>query len=412
VYQYIKVKPVDVLAGKLTIENKYDFINLDQFEWAWSLAENGRIIQSGVLAPVSVLPNRSAAITIPFEQPVITPGAEYWLTVAFKLKKDLLWARQGHVVAFEQLAIPFTRIEKPAIDLNEIANLTCHQDNNQVRIQGKMFEVIFKKNTGILSSLVYDNRLYIDKGPVFNLYRATMDNDRTQERGPYLEWEKAGYDSLQYQLKSFTVDTISRQWMQLTTVTDAVTRSGFITTTQIRYTVFGNGEIEVQVAFTPSPTGLAIPRLGVQMILPQNLEYVEWYGRGPHENYSDRATSAPFGQYRSTVTQMVEPYERPQGMGNREAIRWVSICDEDKYGIKIEAHGPLSFTALHYTDQDLHKAAHLYQLQPRKETMLSLDYTQQGIGNASCGPDQLAVYKIPFQPAKLSFSIKPYQINN
>jgi beta-galactosidase len=105
---------------------------------------------------------------------------------------------------------------------------------------------------------------------------------------------------------------------------------------------------------------------------------------------------------------MLEPYERPQGMGNRENVRWVSLCDADDDGIMIVANDQLSFTALHFTDEDLHKAAHLYQLQPRKEIVLSIDYAQQGIGNASCGPDQLPPYKIPFQPAAISFTIQPY----
>jgi beta-galactosidase len=105
---------------------------------------------------------------------------------------------------------------------------------------------------------------------------------------------------------------------------------------------------------------------------------------------------------------MLEPYERPQGMANREDTRWLTLCDADNEGIMIVAHDRLSFTALHFTDQDLHKAEHLYQLHPRKTTVLSLDYAQQGLGNASCGPDQLPEYKIPFKPAAMSFSIQPY----
>ena len=104
---------------------------------------------------------------------------------------------------------------------------------------------------------------------------------------------------------------------------------------------------------------------------------------------------------------MLEPYERPQGMGNREDLRWVSISGEDNNGALIVANGRVSFTALHFTDQDLRAAKHLYQLKPRKETVLSLDYAQQGLGNASCGPDQLPQYKIACRPATISFSIRP-----
>ena len=295
--------------------------------------------------------------------------------------------------------------------MSEMPGITVEQNNNKVMVHGKTFEAGFDKATGTLSSLIYNNRSIIngaENGPLFNLYRATMDNDRTKERGPSIEWEKAGYDSLQYTLRSFTIQEATPQIVKLLAITDAVTRSGFKVTTEILYTVSGNGNIRVDAAFKPASQGLDIPRLGLRMLLEQGLEQIEWYGRGPYENYPDRQGSAAVGRYQSTVTQMQEPYERPQGMGNRGEVHWVKICDDNNQGAMIIAHGRLAFTALHFTDQDLHAAAHLYQLLPRRETVLSLDYAQQGIGNASCGPDPLPAYRIPFQPAKLSFTICAY----
>ena len=96
------------------------------------------------------------------------------------------------------------------------------------------------------------------------------------------------------------------------------------------------------------------------------MENTAWYGRGQQENYSDRKESAAFGDYENTVTQMLEPYERPQGMGNREDVRWIKITDENNIGAVIVANSQLSFTALHFTDQDLRTAHHFYQLKPRK----------------------------------------------
>lgn len=410
VYQYVKVKAIDAVAGKIEIENRYDFLNLDQFDIEWTLSENGKIIQSGSLPPLNIPPNEKQAVTIPFTTPVPAPGAEYWLRVDCRLKKDLLWADRGYSVAFEQLAIPFAVPPMPAIGTNEMPELFIDQTLAILKIRNKIFEAGFDKTNGTLSSLSYHNKSIINgpaHGLVFNLYRATMDNDRTMERGPYLEWEKAGYDSLQYKLRSFTIGEVQKKSITITTVTDAITRSGFVNTTTMQYIVYGNGHIRVEALFKPDTSGMNIPRLGVRMVLSPGLEQVEWYGRGPQENYADRKTAAAIGQYRRTVTAMQEPYERPQGMGNREDIRWITIGDEDNRGIRIVAHGQLSFSALHFTDQDLHEAAHLYQLHPRKETILHLDHAQQGLGNASCGPDQLPEYKIPFKPARLSFTIMP-----
>ncbi|MVT12246.1 glycoside hydrolase family 2 TIM barrel-domain containing protein [Chitinophaga tropicalis] len=409
VYQYIRIKAEDILQGKIRVENRYDFINLNRFAASWSLSEDGKVIQSGVLPSLDVRPNQSAEVLIPFTMPELRSGAAYWLKVDFSLKEDALWAKQGHSVAFEQFAVPFQTPAAPVIQQDEVASLEVLRDDSTVTIHGKTFEASFNTATGYLLSLIYNGRAVIAAGPSFNLYRATMDNDRTKERGPYLEWEKAGYDSLQYKLISFKVDTVNEKYVRITTVTDATAGTGFAATTTIEYIVYGNGYIDVKAAFNPARAELAIPRLGLRMMLKEGLENVEWYGRGPHENYADRKESASMGRYEGTVAGMLEQYERPQGMGNREDIRWVKLTNEDNEGIMIVAGSQLSFTALHYTDQDLHRAAHLYQLQPRRETVLSLDYAQQGIGNASCGPDQLPEYKIATAPAIIHYRLMPYQ---
>jgi beta-galactosidase len=411
VYQYISIKPLDRLKGKIMIKNKYAFINLNQFDWCWSLQQDGKIIQSGTLPASDLRPGDSIIVSIPFESPAVVAGAEYWLNVAFKLRGDDLWAKQGHTVAWEQMAVPFSLQAKPALEVNATTDITVEQNNSVIIINGKNFEAAFDKTTGTLSSLTYNNIKIIrgaENGLAFNLYRATMDNDRTNERGPYIEWEKAGYDRLQYALKSFAVDEVNKKLVRISTVTDAVTKSGFTTAIDIHYTIYGNGYIHVAATFKPVQNDLAIPRLGLRMMLNEGLENVEWYGRGPHENYSDRKESAAFGQYTRTVTDMLEPYERPQGMANRENARWLKITNENNCGVMIVADDQLSFTALHFTDRDLHAAKHLYQLKPRRETVLSLDYAQQGLGNASCGPDQLPQYKIVCKPATVSFGIRPY----
>ena len=417
VYQYLKIMPEDLLNGKINVINKYSFTNLDKFDLAWSLAADGKVIQSGVLPVLNLPPGQSTIINIPYSKPMSLPGSEYWLTISFKLRGDNLWAKQGHTVAWEQMLMPFEKTEKTAISYVDIGNINVVENNHTVSIHGKAFDISFDKTTGTISSLAYGSRTIIsnaENGPMFNLYRARMDNDRTKERGPYIEWSRAGYDSLRYALKSFVFKQVNDKKVSLTTVTDAVTHSGFKVTTTIAYTVYGNGFIDVNAKFNPGRNDLDIPRLGLRMFLNEGLENVEWYGRGPHENYSDRKESADFGQYQNTVNEMLEPYEKPQGMGNREDVRWLKVADSENKGIVIVANGKLNFTTLHYTDQDLSKADHLYQLKPRKETVLSLDYEQLGIGNASCGPTPLPQYYVPVKPADISFTIRPYSpvINN
>ncbi|MDO3628249.1 glycoside hydrolase family 2 TIM barrel-domain containing protein [Mucilaginibacter sp. BT774] len=410
VYQCVKIEPADIIKGKASITNKYSFINLAEFDLCWSLAEDGTTIQSGILPALNLPAAQSTAVTIPFTQPIIHPGAEYWLMVSLKLHEDNRWAKQGHVIAWGQMAVPFETVPSPK-KTDSIPPLGVSENEKEISLNGKTFSIAFDKAVGTISSLTYGAQNIINSirdGPMFNLYRARMDNDRTKERGPYIEWSKAGYDNLNYKLVSLVFKQVSDNKAILTTVTNATTRSGFETNITITYIIYGNGFINVDATFKPGKNDLDIPRLGLRLFLDENLENVEWYGRGPHENYSDRKESAAFGQYQKTVSQMLEPYERPQGMGNREDVRWVKIANNVNSGLVILAKGKLNFTALHYTDQDLWKAHHLYQLKPRKETVLSLDYEQLGIGNASCGPTPLTQYYIPDRPATISFTIKPY----
>ncbi|MDO6435179.1 glycoside hydrolase family 2 TIM barrel-domain containing protein [Flavitalea sp. BT771] len=410
VYQYIKVVPEDPLHGTLNITNTYGFTSLDKFTLHWTLARDGEIVESGTMPPLDLAPGRSAKITVPFHKPEIFPGAEYWLRVEFQLSEDAAWAQQGHIVAWEQVAVPFTVPPKPALAVADLPDLHTTQNDKELAVHSQSFDCSFDKTTGTISSLVYARRPVITRasdGPMFNLYRARLDNDRTEERGPAIEWMKAGYDSLVYTLKSFRVDTAGSKSLIVTTVTDARTRSGFSVDVTMQYTVYGNGYIDVLARFAPRKSDLDIPRLGIRMALHHRLEKVQWYGRGPHENYADRKESAAFGEYSRTVTGMLEPYERPQGMANREDVRWVRVTDEEEEGIRIVAHGKMNFTALHFTDQDLWQAPHLYQLHPREETILSLDYRQLGIGNASCGPTPLPQYYIPDAPAEISFTMQP-----
>lgn len=411
IYQYVGIQALDAEKGEARITNKYDFTDLDRFDITWTLTEDGTTLQSGLLDPLHLAPGASATVTIPFTRPILRPGAAYWLNIDCQLREDNIWGKKGHSVAFQQLAVPFPVPGRRAIAPEDIPALDLLENEKEIKITGKSFELSFDKGTGILSSLVYSRRRIIggaSNGPAFNLYRARLDNDRTKERGPAIEWMEAGYDSLQYILKDFKVNKISDRSIEVTTLTKAVTRSGFSVSTAMKYAIYGNGFINVTAEFDPDKNGLDIPRLGLRMALNEGLEDVTWYGRGPHENYNDRKESAAFGRYRRNVSDMLEPYERPQGMANREDLRWLKIADTNDEGILVVANGQLNFTALHFTDQDLWAAKHLYQLKPRKETILSLDYEQMGIGNASCGPTPLPQYYIPVKPAGISFSIRPY----
>jgi beta-galactosidase len=411
VYQYIKIKPEDIPAGKISIENKYDFTNLNKYDLCWSLSEDGKVIQSGNLPALNLEPNGKISVTVPFVKPALTPGAEYWLKAEFKLREDALWAPKGYTVAWEQMAVPFDVSAKPVMGQAELPELSFNETGNVVSISGKDFRIAFDKASGSISDLTYGSKKIIEgaaNGLKFNLFRATLDNDRKEDWGGEVDWVKDGYNNLTYALKNFSAKELNDKSAQVTASIEASAASGYKVRANLIYTIYGNGYINVEATFDPDTSSSPLPRLGLVAALSEGLENVEWYGRGPHENYVDRKESADFGRYKKTVDGMAERYEHPQGMANREDVRWVKLTDDKDAGILIAANGRLNFTALHYTDNDLVEAGHPYELKRRKETILSLDYAQMGLGNASCGPLPLPQYYIPFKPASISFSIRPY----
>lgn len=410
VYQYIRFTDAGIGEGRIKITNCYDFLTAASFAFRWLLLENGLPVAKGVITAGNLAPNDSAIITLPLKKYKRKAGAEYQVTIEASLVEKQLWAGKGHVVAQEQLMIPAiaaSASRAAAID----APVQLQQTTSEVLITGKQFQVKFNKATGRLSELVYGQKKYIDgvdNGIVFNLYRAMLDNDHTSDWGQPYDTRKLGHDHPTYTLKSLDVTEQPSQVIVRTAIR-ANTSSGFGVQVQLDYTIHGNGHIAVAATFTPDSTQQFINRLGVRMAFSEGLEQVKWYGRGPHENYIDRKESAFIGVYNRSVTDMTEPYEKPQGMANREDTRWIQLTDTlTGDGIEIKGDGTMSFSALHYTDQELGRAAHFYQLQPVKETVLTLDYRQMGLGNGSCGPMQLPQYLVPDTTGRLFFTIQPF----
>jgi beta-galactosidase len=151
-----------------------------------------------------------------------------------------------------------------------------------------------------------------------------------------------------------------------------------------------------------------LPRLGVVLGLKPGFEKLKWFGRGPFENYWDRKRAALVDLYESTVADQYVPYIMPQEHGNHTDVRWLSL-DNGKTGLLVTAQGGLEFTASHYTAHDLYAAHHTYDLKPRAEVILSLDWHQRGLGTASCGPDTLDRYKIGSGKYRFGYSIQAFE---
>ena len=406
VYQYIKIKAADIKKREFEIENKYDFTNLDQFTISWELLENGSIVNTGNLPSLSLEPNKKTIITIPYSTE-IKKEKEYFVNIYFALKADNNWAKKGYVIAQEQLPIN----DRPAFITSDVTSklkqtLNIVDNDTNLEVTGKDFKINFDTKKGILNSLVYNKYEYIyqNEGFQLNWYRS-INNDKYADQNYY---------KTTYKLTNFKSELSSDNQI-LNITAEIIANIANEKKTQIPYTIqyiiTSDGRITIKSHFESPQKGEVLHRMGLQVQLNPNLEQVSWYGRGPFENYRDRKTAAFFGIYKGSVNDMAsEHYLRSQSMGNREEIRWLSVTDGKGNGLKIISNDQLSFTALHYSDDDLWKAMHDFALPTIKKSQvfLSLDAFQEGVGNASCGPVTLEKYCVPYSAnIDYEFTIEP-----
>lgn len=382
VYQYVKMKSFDSATRTLSLKNTYDFINLDQFDVAWTLLCDGVPAESGIITNYSLAPESEGSLTIPYTKEV-SPDHEWIVDIRFLTRVSTLWADAGHELAVDQFVVGSRPAlpEIPLVDMDVHDLMEYHESGSTVVVYGlwKNFEYTFGED-GSLESMLVNGKEFINNGcgPRFDTHR-------------YIENDKYSNTSMDISMLSRDV-SYGDGCVIINTSLSARNMCRY----DITYTVWYNGEVDMYVAFKPLSGELR--RMGLSMQLTRGLENIEYYARGPLANYCDRKTGEMFGRYTTTVDGMRELYVKPQSMGNREDLRDVTFSDGKGCNLKIQTEGQVAFSALHFTDADLMAASHDFDLRPRNEIVVHLDYMQRGLGNASCGGapvDALSQYRIP-----------------
>ena len=399
VYQYVDFKLTD--DNKIRIRNRYCFTPLSDFTFHYSLLRDGRMIKSGVASLPEVQPGDSCFIDLPCEVP--EGEGMYHLNLSLRLKEATRWANASHEVAREQLLI---RDGKPTLMTAAKATGTLKVEEKAGQISVKNDDFIFAVNTqnGAVTELSYNSKPIVvagDKVPfgnlTFNGFRS-ISNDR---RGNYRNNFSAPQTTLEQKddkvIISVRYDVKSGRENRTTIPVETT------------YTVNNDGSISVESNFG-NENNQDFSRLGLITALDPRLGNVQWLGRGPHENYPDRKTSAFIGVWNGTVNGMTEEYIKPQSMGERCDVEWMTFTDDKGEGIRIrKTEGNLGFSALHYTDEDLWQTKYKHELNKiyRPEIILHLDAAMRGLGNASCGPGPLPKYELQEKSYSYSFVIEP-----
>ncbi len=403
VYQYIKTDPIDLAAGRLRVRNAYGFLNLDFVDVLWDLQADGKVLQHGSLPKLALPAACEQQVTVPFDRPDVAPGTEYWLNIRFSLAKDTLWAKRGHVVAWDQFKLPFDVPPAPRADASAMPPLKMTEATDAVVVTGASFNLVIGVTSGAIESFEHGGRQLLAGPLVPNFWRVPIDNDEgngmPRRQGI---WRQAG------QRRRVSGIEVRQPDPQTARIAVQGTVPAGDSTCHTTYTVYGSGEVVVDHHFEPVGELPDLPRFGMQMAVPGELDTMTWYGRGPHETYWDRKTGAAVGVYSGSVEEQMHHYVRPQENGNKTDVRWVALTNDAGDGLLAVGIPLLSVSAWPYTMLDLETADHPYELPQRDTITVNLDYRQMGVGgDNSWGARTHAEYTLPARPYTYRYRLVP-----
>lgn len=402
-FQWISTELTDPLNGTIRIKNKYQFITLEGFEASWSLTENGIEIASGNFTLPRIDARRERTVNLPLKIDKINPGAEYFLRVSYKQKNKELWADKGFEVATEQFKLPINtpviaeaKTTMPAIQLS--------QAGPQVKITGNNFAVVFDKKTGAMTQLVKNgtNLLAENGGPEIHLSRAAH---QTDDIWVHRIWNRFGILALKDSLLNFKVETAAKGVIKVTTTILAAGKEGFSTYHTAMYEIQGDGIIKVDNRVEFSGWRVNLARIGVRFLFDKKLDQVQYFGRGPFENYSDRKAAAEVGLFELNVNKQYE-YEKPMERGNHEDVRWARLSGRQQPSLLIKSDENLmQFSALPHTDEQMFPVEYKIDLPASSATVFCLSTRTLGVGSASCGPRPLERYLVWSDATSFSYTL-------
>ncbi|NGP89069.1 DUF4981 domain-containing protein [Aliifodinibius halophilus] len=406
VYQPINFEKLDLPTGKIKVSNEYGFRNLNEFELSWIIEENGEVIQSGTLPAVDLPGGKSTQLTIPYTNITPKPGAEYLLKIRAQSRNERPLVPKGHTIAWEQFKLPFANPQAP-VDLSKMPKVIPDADEQFQYVKGDKFRVGFSTDTGLLSSIQVEGNELLKAPLEPGFWRPPTDNDlgngMPQRSGIWkAAWDRAKLTKLRY----------GKVAPQLMKVKATYVLSQLRAQYKIIYNVYGNGQIDIAAHFEPGNTRLPeLPRFGMNMQMPVRYEQVEWYGRGPHESYSDRKSGAAIDRYSGSVYEQYHVYVRPQETGNKTDVRWFSLTDETGQGLRFEgaptvnaSFYPFPTSMLGYRKGGPNR--HITDVTPTDIITVNIDKAQMGVGgDDSWGARPHPEYRLPAKSYRYSFSI-------
>jgi len=376
VYQPVAIRLIDKENIEIEIKNYELTGNLNNYIFSYEVIEDGKPATIGILPSADIKSLESKRFNFK-NQIRFDSEKEVFITFKFTLHQNSLWAEKGYVVAWEQFKITDKRNLEIAIDKAINSKPVIQSDSVFLQIKANNTSLKINKKSGLLAEYKVNGKELIASEMRFNFWRALTDNDKgwgVQNKLKVWKTEAQNYEVKKFELKPQADNKLQ--------IKAEILFKGTQATASLNYSVFADGTLKTDVEFIIPENTPAVPRLGLQMEMDSAYKHISWYGRGPHENYQDRKTSAAFGIYKSTIAQWITPYVRPQENANRTELRWLRLENKAGNGISIIADSINTFSASvwPYTQQTLENSKHDFELINYKNTTLNIDCIQMGVG--------------------------------
>ena len=408
VYQSVIFEQDPEFSNKIRIYNEYNFTNLNEFDFYYTVLGDGRPFSKGRITQLECAPGETITFEIPQNEIFTEPGVEYFFNIYMAARDDKGLIPKGHIMASEQIRMPFQPVRimpapGPPHGLQKIV------DGDMLKVSGENFSVTLDKSTGALTDYSYRGKNMILDAPQPYFWREPTDNDHGFGMLKRLGvWKKASENRV---MESFEVlESDSRQLRIKVDYSLPDVYSSY----SILYSIDMYGEVSLQATLHPGDSMLPdMPRFGFYMEMPEAYDHVEWFGRGPFENYIDRKTAAFVGLYNGKVEDQHVSYIRPQENGNKCDVRWMSLTNAEGYGLEFSSAGHFEFTVQHYRPEDIkqeNRETNMHSVDVPKRGMVgvNLDHFQMGVGgNNSWGAWPIEKYRYPARAYNFLLKIKP-----
>lgn len=406
VYRPARVISYDKESGELVLHNYMDFDNLkDYVKISYELTQDGLLIGKGKLAEVSVVPHGEGKTNLQVNVP---ENGKCYLKLTYHLKKEMPLLEEDYILGFDEIEVSQKDakcqlaekwVEKTVTD----SELQVSEDDTQIHIKGREFAYTIDRRTALFTEMKFAGREYLNHPMELNIWRAPTDNDMYIKS----EWKKAHYDKAY--TRAYTTEVVQgKHGVKITSHASVVAETvQKILDVTITWKIEAAGKIDADIAVTKDDEFPDLPRFGVRMFLDKKLSAARYFGMGPQESYCDKHQAASHGLYHANVDDLHEDYIRPQENGSHYDCEYVEL-NNSRYGIVVSAENAFSFNASYYTQEELEKKTHNYELTESDSVVFCVDYALNGIGSNSCGPVVLDQYRFDDVLFRFQFTLIPY----